>query len=136
MTGTRYRSARGGRFREATRISRRSRPPVRARGGDHECPDAAFDSALSKSMRQGFGRPVRRVLDLRRIASLAFIPQRRTLAVGAGGITWRRGLSAVIDAIDNYSREARGRQLGADSYHIMVAVRDAGHETRGIIVKD
>jgi hypothetical protein len=52
-------------------------------------------------MRQGFGRPVRRVLDLRRIASLDFIPQRRALAVGDGGITWRRGLAAGIDAIDN-----------------------------------
>src|SRR6476661_9100758 len=53
-----------------------------ATSSDHECPDAAFDAAPTKSVRQSFSRLFSRFLQAGRIASLDFIPQRRALAVG------------------------------------------------------
>ena len=87
-------------------------------------------------MRQGFSRVFRGVIQAGCIASLNFSPQRGPLAVGNRRIKWRGGLASIIRSIDSNIHKSRSIQFRADAFYIVVAMRGAGHETRGIMRKE
>src|SRR5262249_39836606 len=103
---------------------------------DHMRSDAALDVTASKSMRQGFSRLRCRFFQARRIADLDFIPQRGSLTIGNRSRPRRGGPAFVIHAFDRNFRKSRGCEFLADRRHIVIAMRDAGHEARRIFWKD
>ena len=86
-------------------------------------------------MRKSFSRPFCRLLQAGCIAGLDFIPQRGALAVGNRRIKRRGALLLSSTASTEISDKSRSIQFRADAFHIVVAVRGAGHETRRIMRK-
>ena len=107
-----------------------------ANGGDHECSDTTLYVTTSKSTRQSFSRLFRRGSQAGCIAGLDFTPQGGALAVGNGRIMRRGRLAFMLHRINGKVRKSCSIQFCADALYIVVAMRGAGQEARGIMRED
>src|SRR5262249_16873580 len=106
-----------------------------ANGGDHVRSDAAFDRPRSKATLEGLRRRCRGAFQARCITGLDFVPQWSPFAVGNRRIARRRGPAFAIDRLDGNPLKSRRHELRADFFHIVIAMRDAGHEARRVLRK-
>ena len=90
----------------------------------------------SKSTRQSFSRLFRNVSQAGCIAGLDFTPQWGALAVSNGRIMRGGRLASMVHRINGKVRKSRSIQFCADVFYIVVAMRGAGQEARGIMRKD
>src|SRR3954447_10639398 len=97
--------------------------------------DLGGDLAAAMLVRNRGGCVVSCGLELVRPAGLDLVAQRRSLAIGDGGMTGRGRTALLRPGFDGHVREARLRQIAADQCHVVVAMRRARHEAWWIIWK-
>src|SRR5271155_5574448 len=100
------------------------------------CPDTTLDGAGTKSIGQRVSCDLCRLLKARRIASLDFVPERRSLTIGDGCISRRCGSACVIDRFGRNICKTRGSQSLANRFEVVITVRSAGHEQGWIVRED
>src|SRR3981189_842398 len=71
-----------------------------AMGGDHECPDTAFDRAAAKATLQSVGCMLCRILQPGCVPSFDLVPKRSALTVGNRRIECRGRLADGINGFD------------------------------------
>lgn len=97
--------------------------------GNHECSCSTYDSAASKSLREGFSHVLCGLVDARRgIASFDFLFERRSFTEGERDIACRAGPADVIPCLDGNRGEARSNEIFANLPHIRIAMPRSGQE--------